>query len=104
MKESELVKQILDYLSLRRVWAYRTNTGALRNPQGRPVRFNVPGHPDIVARLRTGKKNAKVVWIEAKGKGGKLSPEQEEWQAKAKAHGDIFIVARCLEDVMGVFE
>ena len=105
-KETALVRSILDYLALKRIWAYRTNTGALQDKTGRLVRFGVAGHPDIVARLKpigyTGF-SGRVVWIEAKSDKGKQTEAQTGWQKKAEEHGDIYILARKLEDVMDVF-
>ena len=106
-KETGLIKQILDYLSYRKVWRYRTNSGGLRDSTGRLVRFGCVGHPDIVARLKpigyTGF-SGRVVWIEAKSpEGGRLTPAQEAWRGLAEAHGDVYILARKLEDVIEVF-
>jgi hypothetical protein len=101
-KETELVRLVLEYLALKKIWCYRINVGALRNPSGRPVFFGVKGHPDIVARKkpRIPGGSGRVVWIECKsGPKAKLSEAQEEWRLMANLHGDIFIVARSLADV-----
>lgn len=106
-KETDLVRQILDYLRLRKIWAYRANTGGLRDSRGRLVRFGVPGHPDIVARLKpagyTGF-SGRVVWVEAKSEKGKQTDLQREWQELAEAHGDLYILARSLDDVREALE
>ena len=106
-KETELVRLVLEYLALKKIWAYRVNTGALRDKTGRPVFFGVKGHPDIVARKKpvgyTGF-SGRVVWIECKSPKGKLSEAQEEWRKIAALHGDVFIVARSLDDVREAFE
>jgi len=101
-EETALVRQILEYLSYRGVWAYRVNTGGLLDKSGRLVRFGTPGHPDIVARLKPSspeKGSGRVLWIEAKSAKGRLSPAQKDWQAKAEKYGDVYIVARKIEDV-----
>jgi len=106
-KETSLVRTILDYLAYRKVWAYRQNTGGLRDTTGRLVRFGVVGHPDIVARItpRDGAGGSgRVIWIEAKSSTGRQTPAQKEWQEKAERHGDVYILARCLEDVSCLFE
>ena len=104
-KETGLIRVILEYLAYKKVWSYRCNTGGLRDSTGRLVRFGVPGHPDIVARLRpigyTGF-SGRVIWIEAKSESGRLTPAQEAWRELAAVHGDIYIVARRLEDVSEV--
>ena len=106
-QETALVKQLLDYLAYKRVWAYRVNTGGLFNQTGRLVRFGVPGHPDIIARMRPvrpGEGSGRVLWIEAKTEKGRLSDHQKEWQKKAEEYGDVFIVARSLSDVSCLFD
>jgi hypothetical protein len=106
-EETRLVKQILDYLAYKRIWAYRVNTGGLLNQTGRLVRFGVPGHPDIVARMRPVHPNegsGRVLWIEAKAAKGRLSEHQVAWKGRAEEYGDTFIVARCLEDVSCLFD
>ena len=105
-EETSLVRQILEYLSLRGIWAYRVNTGALRDKTGRPVFFGVKGHPDIVARSKPGRiqrESCRVVWIEAKSSKGRQSEAQKEWEQIALKHGDKYILARKLEDVMEYF-
>lgn len=105
--ETALVRSVLEYLALRKVWAYRANTGGLRDKTGRLVRFGTPGHPDIVARMRprgADYGSGLVVWIECKSERGVQSPAQKDWQIKAEKHGDIYILARKLEDVMCLFE
>jgi hypothetical protein len=106
MKEASLVREVANYLSFREVWFYRANSGALRGASGKPVRFGAKGHPDFYARGKPGGRRgaSSVVWIECKTKKGKLSQEQRDWEEKARKHGDIFIVARCLGDVIDVFE
>ena len=104
-KETGLVRQVLDYLHYRKVWAYRNNTGALRDKTGRPVFFGAKGSPDIIARLRTVGYgfSGRVIHIECKSEKGKQSDYQKEWQTLAEAHGDVYILARTLEDVKEVF-
>ena len=106
-KETDLVRQVLDYLALRKVWAWRVNVGALRDSTGRVVFFGAKGHPDIIARLKpvgyTGF-SGRVVWIECKSPKGKMSEAQKEWREKAITYGDLFIVARSLDDVRQAFE
>lgn len=108
-EETGLIKVIMDYLSYKKVWRYRTNSGGLRDTTGRLVRFGAPGHPDIVARFRpiggpSSGFSGRVVWIEAKSERGKITPAQEAWRELAATYGDVYILARSLEDVREVFE
>lgn len=104
MKEGEIQKQIMDYLSLRKA-APRRYANRVVYIGGRPftpIRLanGKPdnGHPDIIAKMRNATIN-----IECKG-AGKQSPEQKAWQAEAEARGEVYILARRLEDVTCLFE
>ena len=48
MKESDIQRQILDYLSLRRIFHYRNNSSAFDNGHGRFYRFGAKGSPDSI--------------------------------------------------------
>jgi hypothetical protein len=48
VKESEIQRQILDYLALKRIFNYRQNSGAFHNGKGGFYRFGALGAPDIV--------------------------------------------------------
>ena len=104
--EKDVQRQILDYLSLKKVWHCRLNSGASLlhdGSDGKPrrfIRYGAPGLPDILARTKTGT----VIWIECKSTIGKLSKDQEKWKEDSDRFGDIFITARCLEDVQVLFE
>ena len=102
--EKDIQKAILDYLAAKHVWRRRLNSGGARLPgrngKSQLVRFGAPGMPDILARSCRGH----VVWIEVKRPDGKQSPEQEKWETESRAFGDIYILARCVEDVMRYFE
>ena len=104
MKEATLVTEITNYLRCRKVWFWRQNVGVRIGASGRPVRFGQKGTPDFYSRRRPGrgKNSGGVVWIEAKTAKGKQSEEQIEFQRLAEAHGDVYILARRLEDVMEV--
>ena len=66
----------------------------IRLPNGKPDN----GHPDIIAKLKNS-----VVNIECKGT-GKQSDEQKAWQKEAEGRGEIYILAKKVEDVMALFE
>lgn len=104
MTESTVQRAILEYLTLKRVWAVRLNSGGAmvqgHGGKGQFIRFGAPGMPDILARGKRGS----VVWIEVKSATGRQSDNQREWQRRAEAHGDTYILARSLDDVMPLFE
>jgi hypothetical protein len=48
VKESEIQNQILDYLALKRIFHYRTTSGAFKRDDGRFYRLGATGSPDII--------------------------------------------------------
>ena len=99
---TELVRNIIEFLDNTKAWADKYHTGVWRGATGRPVRSCPTGHPDIMARVKPGKRgdHGRVVWIEAKVGKDTLSAAQLEWKRKALMHGDIFIEARSVDDVI----
>ncbi len=93
--ENTLQRACLEYLELRQITAWRNNTGVLRNPRGRPVRYGVVGSGDIFAVLPDGR----FASIECKVNNNKPSAEQLDWRAAIQAAGGIAIVARTVDDV-----
>ena len=104
--EKDVLRVVLHYLTIRKVWHRRINSGAAVVEPGSPgtkrrfLRFGAPGMPDILARTESGT----VIWIECKSPTGKLSEDQRKWKEDMDRFGDIYIVARRLEDVMCLFE
>lgn len=101
--EKVIQKQILQYLTLKKVWAIRNNTGSfqIKRKDGSEgyAKTGERGLADIVAFTRNS-----VIWIECKpSTGGKQSDNQKEFQLKAEAHGHIYIVAKGIEDVQCLF-
>lgn len=47
-------------------------------------------------------KSGRHVWIEVKTPRGKLSRHQEQFKADVEAHGGRYVVARSVDDVMGL--
>jgi len=86
MKESQLERQILDYLAHRNVVAYATH-----DAKHRPATMGVP---DIVA-VRDGHHYA----IELKVGNAQCTQEQELFIARLRAAGATCIIARELSDV-----
>lgn len=93
-KESEIQKAILDYLTLRRVFHYRNNSGAFVDANKHFYRFGALGSPDIVAVMK-----GQYVGIEVKRQGGKQSDGQKEFQQQLEAAGGLYILAMSIDDV-----
>ena len=105
MKESLLQRSILEYLAVKRVLAFRMNTGALTMGT-RFIRFGVPGMADILAfphivSMAEVLHTSPVLWIECKT-GTKQSQLQKSFQQQVELYGHRYIVARSIEDVEAV--
>ncbi len=92
--EAGILDAILAYLAARRVFHWRTNTGAAKIGE-RFVRFGLAGTPDIIACIA-----GRLVGIEVKAPRGRLTEAQEAWHANARAAGALVIVARSVDDVI----
>lgn len=84
-EETEIKKQIKDYLKLKRVffWYNLAGIGAYK------------GIPDISAIH-----NGKFYGIEVKKRTGHLSEHQEEFKIRCEDGGGVYVTARKVEDVM----
>ena len=100
--EKDVQKAVLQFLALKRVWAWRNNVGATvaeHAGKRRFFRFGSPGMPDIMAVLPSGK----VFHIECKSSTGKQSEAQLEWQKKAEDHGHYYLVIRDVSELFPFF-
>jgi len=91
MTGADIQKQIMEYLSRSGYLAWKNHNIGIK---GRTIGY-LKGLPDIFAL-----KNGRFFVIEVKGKGDKLSIEQENWIAKMTYYGAVAIVAKSLEDVI----
>jgi hypothetical protein len=107
--EGAILKQILDYLAARHIFAMRMNTGAVASEykgKKRFMRFGTLGMADILAfpqikingTLRT-VCSPFPVWIEVKSPEGKQSKLQRSFQEKVENEGHKYIIARSKDDV-----
>lgn len=100
--ERDILKTILDYLKLRRVFHYRQNVGAFigsHKGKTRFTRFGVPGIPDIVCIVK-----GQYVGIEVKSPSKHPSQAQVEFSVSLTKAGGIYLVAHSLEEVRDFFE
>jgi hypothetical protein len=91
---SELVRALCDYLTLRKHFFWRNNSGAIKTAHGGFYRFGTPGSPDIIL-IRGGR----FYGIEAKAGRGRLSKVQAEFGRRCIAAGGEYIVAHGIEDL-----
>jgi hypothetical protein len=89
---------LLDYLALKRILAFRMNTGAVKFGT-RFVRFGLPGMADILAFPKReadqlGDGGSIPLWIEAKAPSGRQSHEQHMFQQIVEADGHKYLLCR----------
>ena len=98
MTETQLVKQILEFLQYKPGKFWRMNTGATKfQSKGKDyfVRFGVPGQADI-----TGIIDGKRIELEIKIPGGVQSDNQKQFQQMIEDNGGVYILAYSLDDVV----
>jgi len=96
MREADIQRQILQFMSLSGIPALRVNSGRAWFGHKRLVRFGDEGFPDILAWPGKGITMA----IEVKRPGERLSPEQAEWALLLKTKGIHHMVARSVDEVV----
>jgi hypothetical protein len=113
--ESGVLAEILQCLRNHRILCFRMNTGAhvATDAKGKPrmIRYGVKGMADVLAFvnirtlpnvpaiLRATDFTTQVIWIEAKAKGGKQSPDQSIFQQVVEADGHWYVVVRSYEEL-----
>lgn len=99
MKESDLLRLVMEWLSAKRILAFRQNTGAIKVDQ-RFIRFGVIGMADIIAFPCNGENDCIIpTWIELKVGSNKQSDYQKSFQKLVIREGHHYILARSLDDV-----
>jgi hypothetical protein len=102
MNEKDTQRTITDYLTLKRIFWYRNNSGAMVSEYKgvkRFMRFGATGSPDIICVFF-----GRFVGIEVKTESGKQSEHQKAFAEKLRKAGGEYILARKLEDVRAFFE
>lgn len=93
---ARLKGEVLVALSARGCFVWNNPTG-LACPVGttRPVRYGLPGAPDIIGILPGGKTLA----VEVKTGRGRVTEDQQRWHDKARGMGALVIVVRDLAEL-----
>ena len=113
MTEMNRLRSIMLGISKPGVRIWRNNCGALKDQDGRLIRFGVanPGGSDLIGwRSMTvtpdmvGSKVAVFLAIEVKGERGRATDAQVNFIARVKADGGLAGVARCIDDALGIIE
>ena len=93
-RESDILRAVSEYLTLKKYFWFRNNTGALPTASGGFMRFGSVGSPDICV-LHKGVFYA----LECKRKGGIQSPAQQEWEKRCKEQGGDYRIIHGLDDM-----
>lgn len=101
LAEHDIQKQILEYLAIRHIFAWRQNSGAVvyqdQYENRRFVRFaSVNGISDILGILPDGR----MLAIEVKKRGKKPSKKQRIFLETIRENNGVAIVAYSLDDVI----
>ncbi|WP_435008011.1 VRR-NUC domain-containing protein [Tundrisphaera lichenicola] len=96
--ESAVVAQCLEWLALRRIFAWRNNTGACKL-DGRWIRYGHPGSGDILGVLP----NGLFLSVECKTPAGRQSKQQKLFQTMIEKNGGVYVVARSAADLERYF-
>jgi hypothetical protein len=76
---------------------WRNNSGCSRTAGGGFMRFGTPGSPDL-----QGVYHGICLGFEVKRPGGKLRPDQKQWQEWFEAAGGIYRVVHNVEEALAV--
>lgn len=94
--EQDLLNRVLAAVgALPGVLAWRNNTGALRDANGRMVRFGARGSADVFV-IAAGR----FVGIECKHGRGRQSEDQQRWQRACEAAGGVYVLAYDVETAL----
>lgn len=93
--ETVLTRQLIKYLQLLGIPAWRNNTGAVKRGN-RFIRFGHPGSADILGCMPP---DGRLLAIEVKMPGRYPSPKQRNFLAEITRAGGIAGVVRSLEDL-----
>jgi hypothetical protein len=98
-REGDLLKACLQLLQLHRIPCWRQNAGAATFGSGagrRFVRFSPPGTADILGCLPP---SGRLLAVEVKRPGGRLTPAQAAFLDHVRAAGGLALVVRDVRDL-----
>ena len=100
-KESQIQRAVLEYLSYRPGFWFRSNTGAVAaeyRGKKRFIRFGVKGAADIFGIIPP---EGRFVAIEVKRPGGgKQTDEQKQFQEKVEKNGGLYFLVYGVQDLI----
>ena len=95
-----LVPVILRLCRLRRLWAWRQNSGTVTLASGHRITLAPPGTPDVLLVLPGGY----LAGLEAKSATGAVRTTQRAWARVAADHGVRYAVVRSAREVVAVLD
>ena len=95
-----LVPIILRICQLRRIWAWRVNSGTVLLASGHRITLAPPGTPDVLLVLPGGY----LAGLEAKTPTGAVRTTQRAWARVAADHGVRYAVVRSAAEVVAVLD
>ena len=103
VSENEIKGQILQYLTVRGIFAWRQNSGAfVYSDNGRPKRFvrcGIPGIADIIGFYKN-----TTFFLEVKTPQGRITKQQKLFLEEVNKNGQLGVVLRSLDDCVRLFE
>lgn len=96
--EKPTQKAIIDFLTLKKIFHWRQNSGAMKTKHGFYKFSSINGIPDIIAVV-----NGKFIGIEVKDIKGKQSQSQKDFQKKLEEAGGTYILAKDVDTVIQFF-
>jgi hypothetical protein len=95
--ERDVSRQVKDFLEWRGWRMVRMNVTKMKDKAGQWIQFGENGMADYLALYYMPNERpgaALAMWVEIKGPGGKLSPDQVTWHGNELACGGCVVVAR----------
>ena len=96
-EEKQIQNSIEDYLSYKKHFFWKNNSGALPTKTGGFIRFGAVGSPDICLIFK-----GQFFALEVKGKKGKQSPGQIEFQNGLEKVGGLYFIVKSIDDVISM--
>lgn len=93
MKETALVRQILDYCGYRDMLFWRNQSGMVKTERGHMMKMGAAGSPDLIGCL-----NGQLIGVECKVGKNKPTQLQLEFGARIERNGGQYWVVYSLDD------
>lgn len=96
-EEKNIQNAIEKYLTLKKHFFWKNNTGAMKTEYGGFIRFGAVGSPDICVV-----KDGFFIGLEVKTLKGKQSPAQKDFETRLKEAGAEYYIVKSIDDVIEI--